>query len=51
MKFLNEVSRTNNLLKNLSTFILWTVKQVSINELFVFLASLLDYLVYLNTNV
>lgn len=37
-------SRKNNLLKNLSTFILWAVKQVSINELFVFLASLLDCL-------
>lgn len=38
------ISRRNNLLKNLSTSILWIVKQVSINELFVFLASLLDYL-------
>lgn len=38
------VSRKNNFKKNLSTSILWIVKQVSIDELFVFLASLLDYL-------
>lgn len=37
-------SKKNNLFKNLSTSILWIVKKVSINESFVFLASLLDYL-------
>lgn len=41
------VSRKNNFKKNLSTSILWIVKQVSIDELFLFLASLLDYLQYI----
>lgn len=38
------VSRKNNFKKNLNNSILWIMKQVSIDELFLFLASLLDYL-------